>query len=102
MDFIYLLESYNEFETIYKIGFSKNVDKRLKQHKTSNPNELNMIKKFQTNHKRKIETSLHNLYVHKKIDGEWFKLDYNDILNFDKLCNNLEKSFDCLNSKNFL
>ena len=41
MAFIYLIESNNEYEKLYKIGFTRNKDvkKRLKQLKVGNPYE---------------------------------------------------------------
>ena len=93
MDYIYLIESYSEHETIYKIGFSKDPDKRIKELKTGNPSKLSILYRFPTTHKRKIETSLHNLYSHKRKDGEWFDLNSVDVDKFEERCRILEKSF---------
>jgi hypothetical protein len=94
LDYIYLIESYSEHETVYKIGFSKHPEKRLKEIKTGNPNELSILYKFNTKHNRKIETSLKRFYEHKCIDGEWFKLDNDDVEKFEERCKILEKSFE--------
>lgn len=97
MAFIYLIESDNDFEKIYKIGFTRNnVKKRLKTLKTGNPSRLSIKDKFETKHNRKIESALHIIYSNKRVDGEWFKLDNYDIDNFMINCLKLEKNFDIL------
>ena len=65
--YIYLIESYDVIDKKYKIGFSKHSLNRLKQHDTSNPNQLSLLYEFKTKHNRKVETALHNLYKHKNI-----------------------------------
>ena len=94
MDYIYLIESYSEHETLYKIGFSKHPQKRLKEIKTGNPTKLSIIYLFNTKHGRKVETCIHHHYEHKLYDGEWFRLDDDDVKKFENMCIILEKSFD--------
>jgi hypothetical protein len=96
LDYIYLIESYSEYESTYKIGFTKHKDPiiRLKQLKTGNHSELSVVYLFPTKHKRKIESSLHRQYSGKRISGEWFRLEDDDIINFEKRCKVLEQSFD--------
>ena len=98
MAFIYLIESDNEHEKLYKIGFTRNKDvkKRLKQLKTGNPAKLSLIEKFETKHNRKVEITLHNIYSMKNIDGEWFKLENYDVDNFLENCSKIERNFDII------
>ena len=57
MDTIYLLRDQIGK---YKIGFTKhNTEKRIKSLQTGNSGDLEIIYEFKTNHKRKLETSLH-------------------------------------------
>ena len=96
--YIYLLESYNQFQTRYKIGFSKKKDlkERVRPMKTGNPDQLTILYQFETKHKRKVETAFHNLYSYKRIEGEWFELDQIDVQNFLANCAQLEENFDLL------
>lgn len=96
--FVYLLEADNPHETRYKIGFSnkKDLKDRVRQLKTGNPDQLTILKTFETKHKRKLETAFHNLYSGKRIAGEWFALEPYDVINFLKNCNQLEHNFDLL------
>ena len=75
---IYLIMNTN-FE--YKIGMTKkSVSDRVKQLQTGNSGEL------------KIETSLHNFFSYKRIRGEWFNLNEEEILNFEKTVRGFEKA----------
>jgi len=99
--YIYLIESYNStggVELEYKIGYTRNKDinKRLSQLKTGNPNQLKIVKKFESEHGQKVETSLHNIFSHKKIDGEWFRLNNEDVNNFIEICEKLESNYNTL------
>jgi len=55
---VYLIESYHNDITQYKIGVSINPSNRLKQHKTSNPNELILLYEFKSNWPFKVESML--------------------------------------------
>jgi len=94
--YIYLIESIGDYETVYKIGFSKHTEKRLEQLKTGNPNKITIIENFCTKHGRKVETAFHNLYSHKRLEGEWFTLDLVDIVDFIKNCEKIEENFNIL------
>ena len=77
---VYLIESDNGYECLYKIGLSKKVERRYKEIKTGNPDILTIFDKFKTQYPYKLEKALHNMYAHLRGEGEWFKLDYNIIL----------------------
>jgi len=98
MDTIYLLKDSIGY---YKIGFTKNsLNSRIKQLETGCSGDLEIIYQFKTNHKRKLETSLHNLFKHKHINREFYDLDLDDEEKFKKLCESLEIAFNCINNKN--
>ena len=96
MGYVYLIESNLNDEILYKIGFSKNVEKRIKQLSTGNPGDLKLIKSYQTKWGRLAETNVHRHYDFKKIKGEWFKLDGDDIEKFDNICKKVEGNIDAL------
>ena len=96
MSFIYLIKCEMPEGDMFKIGYSRNPDQRLKELKTANPNPLTVVAKFQTKHNRLIETNFHRLYKHKNIDGEWFYLFTHDVDGFIPTCEQMEKNFDVL------
>jgi len=103
LGYIYLFESVSEYETLYKIGFTKNkntLKKRVKQLQTGNPNKIKMVNFFNSEHGRKIETTLHNLYSTKRLEGEWFKLEPYDVRNFIDSCDKIEENFNILLESN--
>ena len=65
---------------LYKIGKSKNVDKRLCTLKTGN---LNLV--LVNSYEHIQEKELHRLYKHKKIEREWYELSSQDILDIEEL-----------------
>lgn len=97
MDTIYLLEDQ---VGNYKIGFTKhNASKRKKSGLlTGNSGDLIIIHEFKTNHNRKVETSLHNLYSHRHVVREFYCLDAPEVSNFMKTCGTIEKGLDAIKS----
>lgn len=100
--YIYLIECVGDYDNSYKIGFTRNKDvsKRIKNLQTGNKDKMKCIDSFFTQHGRKIETSLHCLYSHKRKNGEWFELDINDILCFKTTCTKLEENLTILENMN--
>jgi len=97
--YIYLFESISSYETEYKIGYTRNkitLKKRVKQLQTGNPKKIQIINFFPTQHGRKVETTLHNIYSQKRKEGEWFDLDLYDVKEFLNTCGKIEKNFDFL------
>lgn len=91
--FVYLLKNS---ENIYKIGVSKDVDKRIKQLQTGYSDDIVLVDKFLSEYPFKIETYLHHRYQVENVKGEWFYLTNEDVNNFKQHCLQLEKNFKCL------
>jgi len=103
LGYIYLFESISEYETLYKIGFTKNKNtlrQRVKQLQTGNPNKIKMVEFFGSEHGRKLETTLHNIYSIKRLEGEWFNLEEYDVEHFIESCKKIEQNFDMLLENN--
>ena len=96
--YIYLFECVSNYETSYKIGFTRNRDfkKRIIGLQTGNKDKIKCIDFFETKYGRKLETTMHSLYSFKNDGGEWFNLDLRDIVNFKHTCDILEKNFELL------
>lgn len=100
MAFIYLLRN-DDGE--YKIGFTKNDARhRINQLLTGTSQELILEYLFETKHNRKVETALHNLYKHKNIKREFFRLDIEDVKDFPRKCQLLENNFDLLKNNTYM
>jgi predicted GIY-YIG superfamily endonuclease len=69
---VYLIHDKNA--NLYKIGHSVDCIRRLKQHKTSNP-DLILIGYIKTKQYKKLEVEIHNELHTLKYKPEWFILD---------------------------
>lgn len=92
---------------ICKIGLSNNSEKRIKQIQTGCPYQINLTKIYKSKIASKIERILHRQFKSNKIDdqeynlqGEWFNLDIEQIINFESTCRQLEENILYLKSKN--
>ncbi|MGL5691952.1 MAG: GIY-YIG nuclease family protein [Bacteroidales bacterium] len=92
---IYLLQVADFF----KIGYTKNnVHDRVRQLQTGCPDQITIKHIFETKHKMKIERTLHRIYAHNRVSGEFFELSYEDVSSFMSICEKYEKSLDILES----
>lgn len=73
--YVYLLQCGD----LYKIGFSLQPRKRLKQFRTGSPHPILLIHSLRTSCYRQIERQLHHHFRGKRESGEWFKLDPEDV-----------------------
>ena len=89
---VYLIECKRDYDTVYKIGYSRYPSKRVNQLKTGNDGNLKVIDTFDGEHERKIEKTLQNFYSHRKINREWFNLNIEDVIDFTKNCKKIEKN----------
>ena len=77
---VYIIKE--ESNGYYKIGVSKNVQARLKQLKTGNPNKLTIIYEKAFPDERtayRIESKCHRMMEEKCIYREWFELSKDDL-----------------------
>ena len=72
---LYIIKIRNK--NIYKIGISNNPYNRLLSLQTSNPYELQLL--FIIKKGSFFEGFLHSLFEEKRMNGEWFRLDDNDL-----------------------
>lgn len=78
MDSIYLLQ-HKEIPQYTKIGYSGDLEKRIKQLQTASPTGIKLLFSLETPYAYRIEQSLHRRYASKNSNLEWFKLDQEDI-----------------------
>lgn len=103
---VYLISALNkesiiDDEIIYKIGITKQEkNKRIKQLQTGTDKKLEIVKEFYSYFPFKLEKTLHNYFVTKRLNREWFKLTNEDVNNFIKLCEKYENNFNKLKINN--
>lgn len=90
---IYLIESNDGF---YKIGVSKEPNKRLKTLQTGNLNKLIIKQTFESEFAYKIEKALHRSY--NRISGEWFELSKEEVDLFLLNCEKIHRSLTAINT----
>jgi len=94
MNKIYLIKSLNE--GVYKIGVSKNPNKRLNDLQTGNPSPIKILYLYESENAYKIEKALHNRYSHFNTHLEWFELSIKEEITFLETCGSIEQSLDTL------
>jgi hypothetical protein len=97
---IYLVQA--EDTQSYKIGFTnQDPEKRLSQLQTGNGTKLKLLKEFKTKYGTKLESRLHKEFRCKRTEGEWFVLDREDVMYFERTCQKFEAVYDVLRDNPF-
>jgi hypothetical protein len=98
---VYLISAETNGKKLYKIGYTKRkVEERIKEFKTGNTAVFSIIEVFNSKWGTKIEASLHRQFYTKKVGGEWFDLDVNDLNNYLNLCEQLHNNFEIIENQN--
>lgn len=64
-----------EGTSYYKIGFTDDIDARLKSLQTANAHNLKFVYGIETDDPRKLEKTLHSHFARDKMYGEWFEIE---------------------------
>jgi len=88
MKYIYLIQSLEDGH--YKIGISKNPNKRIQQLNTGNSSPLKLINSYKSEFAEKIEGALHRKYSYLHKNGEWFDLSIEQEVSFIDECKKIE------------
>lgn len=100
--YVYLITELDS-EKHYKIGVTKKADieARKKELQTGNSSELHILTYFKTQYPYKLEKLLHQKYANKNKINEWYELNEDEVLNFDKTCQQYEEILDSLKDNPF-
>lgn len=94
--YVYLLGDW-EKEGIYKIGVTKGtIDRRIKKLQTGNAGEIYLCNYYHTEHPFYIEKILHQRLLPKRISGEWYNLEPDEVFKFKDLCDDIERMAESL------
>lgn len=77
-------------KNLYKIGKTQDLQKRLASYHTHLPILFRIVRHYITPHMDDLEESLHTVFQHKRIKGEWFELAPSDLI----ICDNLARSYE--------
>jgi len=101
MNQVYLIKRVDENK--FKVGVTKNTKQRLQTLQTANAEKLELITTYPSSKwAYRIETAFKNQYKLKRMNGEWFELDDNDINEFKNFCYRQESTFDFLYESNVI
>jgi len=82
--FLYIITAI-EFNGIYKIGVSSDVNKRIIQMQTGCPYTLNLVSCYSVDKAYLVENMLHVFFQKKRTCGEWFRLEPLDLEYIDSV-----------------
>lgn len=76
-------------KNLYKIGKTRDLLKRLNGYHTHLPVLFRVVRQYIANNMTELEESLHIVFQHKRIKGEWFQLTKEDLV----ICDNIARHF---------
>lgn len=76
-------------KNLYKIGKTQDIQKRLAAYQTYLPVLFRIIRQYPADNMTELEESLHVIFQHKRVKGEWFELSVDDIT----ICDNIVRNF---------
>jgi predicted GIY-YIG superfamily endonuclease len=77
-------------KNLYKIGKTQDLQKRLASYHTHLPILFRLVRQYLTPQMSSLEESLHAVFQHKRVKGEWFELTPADLV----ICDNIARSFE--------
>lgn len=83
---VYILEVRDS--GLFKIGVTKDIEKRLSQLQTSNPYEFYLRDFFITPKNRELENLLHKKFRLNRYKREWFKLNHDEVIEACRFASN--------------
>ncbi len=94
---IYLISSKIGNIVTYKIGYTKRDPSiRVKEMKTGNASELEVVDSFRSIWGPKIEATLKRNFKQYNVSGEWFNLPEVYVESFSKNCEFIHNNFELL------
>lgn len=79
-------------KNLFKIGKTRDLHKRLSAYHTHLPVLFRVIRQYPANNMTALEESLHIVFQHKRLKGEWFELNSQDLI----ICDNIARHFASL------
>lgn len=90
MKYVYLIQSLENSH--YKIGTSRDPQKRVRELQTGNSSQLKLVEMYQSEYATKIERALQRRYSHIHKTGEWFDMSIINETIFTSECKKIEEA----------
>ncbi|MBS1662842.1 MAG: GIY-YIG nuclease family protein [Bacteroidetes bacterium] len=74
---------------LYKIGKTRDLQKRLASYHTHLPILFRVVRQYPAANMEDLEASLHIVFQHKRVKGEWFQLKNDDL----QICDNIARNY---------
>lgn len=74
---------------LYKIGKTQDLQARLSSYHTHLPITFRVIRQYMASNMEELEGALHVVFQHKRVKGEWFELNNDDLL----ICDNIARNY---------
>ncbi len=81
---------------LYKIGITQNINERVKGVQTGCPHKIIVIHTFVTNFGEKLERTVQRHFYFNKTQGEWFRLNEEEVKTFLTVCQKVENNLKVL------
>jgi Meiotically Up-regulated Gene 113 (MUG113) protein len=76
-------------KNLFKIGKTQDLQKRLLSYHTHLPVMFRVVRQYPASNMAELEESLHIVFQHKRVKGEWFELQNGDLV----ICDNIARSY---------
>jgi len=76
-------------KNLYKIGKTRDLQKRLATYHTHLPILFRVVRQYPAANMDELEESLHIVFQHRRVKGEWFQLNDQDLI----ICDNISRHF---------
>ncbi len=76
-------------KNLYKIGQTQDLQKRLNAYHTHLPVLFRIVRQYAAENIAELEESLHIVFQHKRVKGEWFELNPDELI----ICDNIARNY---------
>ena len=76
-------------KNLFKIGRTQDLSRRLASYHTHLPVLFRVIRQYPATNMAEMEESLHIVFQHKRVQGEWFELSNDDLI----ICDNIARNY---------
>ena len=74
---------------LYKIGKTRDLHRRLASYHTHLPVLFRVVRQYPAANMDDLEASLHIVFQHRRVKGEWFRLNNDDL----QICDNIARNY---------
>lgn len=74
---------------LYKIGKTQDLPKRIASYHTHLPIVFRVVRQYMVHNMDELEEALHVVFQHKRVKGEWFELNNDELI----ICDNIARNY---------